>query len=136
MVTSELQGASPHENLQPWRDGVIGCGNQFTELRTPFLQNFEEAIAQVEFGKNPEATVGLGDAAICGISNVTGGEVLPSRKADRRNRPATTVRVPVSGARDAYRKAAAESARCRIKWIFSLDSIRFDMWEIDHDVSA
>lgn len=49
-----------------------GSGSKFKELHTPFLRNFQEAVAQVVSGENPDATLGLGDAAIsCILKNLS-----------------------------------------------------------------
>jgi hypothetical protein len=58
-------GAPGEERLADWF--ATAGGNQFRELRTPFLPVFTEAMAQEESGENPDATIGLGDAAISWI---------------------------------------------------------------------
>jgi hypothetical protein len=58
-------GAPGESRLTHWFE--TGGGNQFKELRTPFLPIFEKALAEVNSGENPDATVGLGDAAISWI---------------------------------------------------------------------
>jgi len=58
-------GAPGEEQLAAWFESA--GGNQFKELRTPFLSVFTEAMAQEASGENPSATVGLGDAAISWI---------------------------------------------------------------------
>jgi hypothetical protein len=55
-------GAPGEGRLSHWFE--TAGGNQFEELRTPFVQVFIDAIAQVESGQDPNATEGLGDAAI------------------------------------------------------------------------
>lgn len=65
MECTRKLGAPGEERLAHWFETT--GGNQFKELRTPFLQVFIEAMAQEASGENPDATVGLGDAAISWI---------------------------------------------------------------------
>lgn len=58
-------GAPGEERLARWFEST--GGNQFKELRTPFLPVFVEAMAREESGEDTDATVGLGDAAIAWI---------------------------------------------------------------------
>ena len=58
-------GAPGEERLTHWFE--TAGGNQFKELRTPFLPVFIDAMAQETSGENPDATVGLDDAAISWI---------------------------------------------------------------------
>jgi hypothetical protein len=58
-------GAPGEERLTRWFE--TAGGNQFKELRTPFLPIFIDAMAQEASGENLDATVGLGDAAISWI---------------------------------------------------------------------
>jgi len=58
-------GAPGEERLANWFE--TAGGNQFRELRTPFLPVFIDAMAQEASGENPDATVGLGDAAIAWV---------------------------------------------------------------------
>ena len=55
-------GAPGEGRLAQWFE--IGGGNQFKELKTPFLSIFAAALAQEDSGEDPDATTGLGDAAI------------------------------------------------------------------------
>jgi hypothetical protein len=55
-------GAPGEERLSQWFE--TAGGNQFKELDTPFLDVFTKAMAKEASGEDPEATVGLGDAAI------------------------------------------------------------------------
>jgi hypothetical protein len=58
-------GAPGGERLARWLENV--GGTQFTEMRTPFLPAFDDALAQVASGGNRDATTGLGDAVISWI---------------------------------------------------------------------
>ena len=58
-------GAPGEERLAHWFE--TAGGNQFKEMRTPFLSVFIAAMVQEASGENPDATVGLGDAAISWI---------------------------------------------------------------------
>jgi hypothetical protein len=58
-------GAPGEERLAHWFE--TAGANQFRELRTPFMSVFTDAMAQEASGANPEASVGLGDAAISWI---------------------------------------------------------------------
>jgi hypothetical protein len=58
-------GAPGEERLAQWFETT--GGNQFNELRTPLLPVFDDALKQVESGEDPQATTGLGDAAISWI---------------------------------------------------------------------
>jgi predicted nucleic acid-binding protein len=58
-------GAPGEARLSQWFE--TAGGNQFKELDTPFLDVFTKAMAKEASGEDPEATVGLGDAAISWI---------------------------------------------------------------------
>jgi hypothetical protein len=58
-------GAPGEERLAQWFETT--GGNQFNELRTPLLPVFDDALKQVDSGEDPQATTGLGDAAISWI---------------------------------------------------------------------
>lgn len=58
-------GAPGEERLAKWFEEA--GGNQFKELKTPFDKVFKEALRKVASGEDPEATSGLGDAAIAWI---------------------------------------------------------------------
>lgn len=55
-------GAPGEERLSHWFD--VGGGNQFKEVKTPFLGEFQKAVQQEISGEDPEASRGMGDATI------------------------------------------------------------------------
>lgn len=55
-------GAPGEQRLALWFE--TGGGNQFSELSTPMLAAYDEAMKRVRDGSDPYAAIGLGDATI------------------------------------------------------------------------